>query len=1051
MVFTAEMSGIFISYRREDSAAVAGRLFDRLSQRFGKDNIFRDIDTVDPGAEFTKVIKERIRVCDVLLALIGKNWIDARDAAGQRRLDQPHDLVAAEISEALAQRKLVIPTLVERASMPTHEALPRRMTPLADRNAVEISDARFDYDVGRLIAAIEKVVAPQPEAGESSRFSEKGLRTRRELLADVQGEVADRLAQSLPSAALINVRKETQPQQVRRPWDVEVKVGHQPSTLLPPGTEIVDVFVREEVKGKLLILGAPGAGKTTALLQLAKHLAHHAEQDVSVPVPILLNLSSWKDDNQPIDRWLAAELKVKYGVRNDIGERWLNEGGLTPLLDGLDELEPMRQGKCVQAMSQFQQDYRPKHLVVSCRLAEYQNSSVKLQLNGAVCLQPLTDEQVRNYLVDAKAPELWTSIQNDTVLFGLAKSPLLLSMMRLVHQERSIQEWRELSLTRERHQYLFDMYIERMLSREKKSDEYTKEKTLHWLGWLARRLQDQGQAEFLIETIQPTWLQSRTQTWLYRFAVVLCVLLIFGMYAWGKEPLMASVASGTLAPTAAEHIDRSVGALGAHRSQNELVIDMIVGLIVALIVGLKRTIKPIETLRWSGTKAWSAMIRGLQRWSIAALRYGAYIGFLAGQFGFSIWYLSVSAGVSNELAVWERVGQISGVLAGLLVGVVILLAARSSVWVNRGFRGRPNISWSDALICGLIVGLAMGWSHGRTEGLGSGLMFAMLSALATGMITGLSRELSDRPAFRVVDALIVALIGWLIGGLITWVIGAKVLPVLPVWLDLWLSAWLGVALASALFAGLIAKLRGKARPIVCIQGPEIGLWAWVAVKWRKWLIAGIIAALAWSLTIWGLGYMEGALRGIALASSRFGLGMFVLLDGSLLAALLGAAMGALWGAIFGSLFGALGGGLTGPDIDRRTVPNQGIRASASNVGVFAVIGGLTVGTIWGLLNLSTAMLMTGLTPEPADWLYFGLGNVLLVALLSALLPGSACIQHFALRFILWCRGVAPWNYARFLDYVTERMLLQRVGGRYRFIHGLLRDHCATMEARRVES
>ena len=65
-----------------------------------------------------------------------------------------------------------------------------------------------------------------------------------------------------------------------------------------------------------------------------------------------------------------------------------------------------------------------------------------------------------------------------------------------------------------------------------------------------------------------------------------------------------------------------------------------------------------------------------------------------------------------------------------------------------------------------------------------------------------------------------------------------------------------------------------------------------------------------------------------------------------------------------------------------------------------------------------------------------------MALVSALVPGAACVQHVVLRFVLWCRGVAPWRYARFLDYATERMLLQRIGGRYRFIHNLLRDHFA---------
>ena len=152
------MAGIFISYRREDSQEVAGRLFDRLVQRFGKERVFRDVDAIDPGAKFAAVIGERIGVCDALVALIGKRWLEVRDAQGQRRLDLPSDLVKAEIAAALAQGKLVIPVLIEGTSMPARGALPAELAPLADRNALPISDARFDFDFGRLASAIERAL-----------------------------------------------------------------------------------------------------------------------------------------------------------------------------------------------------------------------------------------------------------------------------------------------------------------------------------------------------------------------------------------------------------------------------------------------------------------------------------------------------------------------------------------------------------------------------------------------------------------------------------------------------------------------------------------------------------------------------------------------------------------------------------------------------------------------------------------------------------------------------------------------------------------------------
>ncbi|MGH7928155.1 MAG: hypothetical protein ACREQV_10190, partial [Candidatus Binatia bacterium] len=184
---------------------------------------------------------------------------------------------------------------------------------------------------------------------------------------------------------------------------------------------------------------------------------------------------------------------------------------------------------------------------------------------------------------------------------------------------------------------------------------------------------------------------------------------------------------------------------------------------------------------------------------------------------------------------------------------------------------------------------------------------------------------------------------------------------------------------------------------------------------------------------------------VATFFSSLGLTVIVMLGGPILGALLGAALGVFSLALPVALIGALAEGLTGPDIDRRTMPNQGIRNSAVNAGRFALIGGVLLGSIWAAYNVVVAVLATGLAPNTWDWFHFWLSGVLFWAPLAALVPGAACIQHFTLRFILWCGGVTPRHYPRFLDYATERMFLQRVGGRYRFIHDLLRDHFAALE------
>ena len=150
------MAGIFISYRRDDSAASAGRLYDRLAHHFGKEQVFRDLDAIAPGAEFAKVIEERISRCNVLVAVIGKNWVSVKNVAGEYRLDDPKDALRTEIREALTQKKLVIPVLIEGATVPSAEQLPKDIAALTGRNAIEISESRFDYDAGRVIEAIEK-------------------------------------------------------------------------------------------------------------------------------------------------------------------------------------------------------------------------------------------------------------------------------------------------------------------------------------------------------------------------------------------------------------------------------------------------------------------------------------------------------------------------------------------------------------------------------------------------------------------------------------------------------------------------------------------------------------------------------------------------------------------------------------------------------------------------------------------------------------------------------------------------------------------------------
>jgi hypothetical protein len=151
------MALVFISYRRDDSAGYAGRLHESLERRLGSDHVFRDVDTLEPGQDFVDAINQRLRECNVLLAIIGREWLDARDVTGRRRLDQENDYVRLEISAALNRSQLlVVPVLTEGMTMPNAEDIPESLRPLTRRHAISLHDETWDSDVDRLVAAITK-------------------------------------------------------------------------------------------------------------------------------------------------------------------------------------------------------------------------------------------------------------------------------------------------------------------------------------------------------------------------------------------------------------------------------------------------------------------------------------------------------------------------------------------------------------------------------------------------------------------------------------------------------------------------------------------------------------------------------------------------------------------------------------------------------------------------------------------------------------------------------------------------------------------------------
>jgi len=153
------MTKIFISYRRQDSKAIAGRIFDRLEAKFGRDAVFMDIDSIPPGEDFHDWLNESVAKASVVLALIGHGWVDARDERGARRLENPNDFVRIEIEAALGRKIPVIPLLIDGASFPRADELPPSLQPFTRRNAASLDAGRdFNAHIARLIEALERIV-----------------------------------------------------------------------------------------------------------------------------------------------------------------------------------------------------------------------------------------------------------------------------------------------------------------------------------------------------------------------------------------------------------------------------------------------------------------------------------------------------------------------------------------------------------------------------------------------------------------------------------------------------------------------------------------------------------------------------------------------------------------------------------------------------------------------------------------------------------------------------------------------------------------------------
>ena len=515
----------------------------------------------------------------------------------------------------------------------------------------------------------------------------RALRNRRAMLSLVRSFwIEGVLEQSLHDAAMIELGMEEKLDAVEQLWDMVLQTDRE-DRVLPPGTKIIDVF--DEMGENLLILGEPGSGKTTMLLELARDTIARAEQDPTQAIPVVFNLSSWADERQPIAEWLVAELNTKYNIPEKITRQWVDSDELLPLLDGLDEVAPKYRDDCVKAINEFRQEHLVP-LVVCSRVADYEVLTARLRLQGAVLLQSLTPQQIDDYLggVGEALSPLRETLQDDPTLQELAETPLMLSIMTLAYQGMSAEDLRVLDTVEARRQHLFDTYVQRMFERRGVAQPCPPKRTIHWLGWLAREMKRRAQTMFMIEQMQPGWLQEDVERTLYASIIIWILRLVFfsslGLVISRLTTEQFCWLPGILLP---------VTVFGWCHSRK---------------LG-HAEIQPVEKLNWSWKNGWTGLICGL---------------------------------VAGKISLW-----IFGLAAGPTVGRIVSLVFVLTFWLTAGMsyaeigtRTVPNQgiqqSARNAGITWLIAGLTSGLIIGLVGGLISGLIAGMIVGLTFSLIFG---------------------------------------------------------------------------------------------------------------------------------------------------------------------------------------------------------------------------------------------------------------------------------------------------------------------------
>jgi eukaryotic-like serine/threonine-protein kinase len=692
------------------------------------------------------------------------------------------ELNAAVMQSPLGHKGKLIPVRVAPVEIPNLHAQPGYL------DLVGIDDDSARQRLMTILVKLGHVNPTYAVTGRTRRVVERANRNRITMIEKVRAIwITGFLVRSLPQQSRVVLAFSEKPDAVSGPLDLSVWRPDEVERPVPAGTRVVDVY--DATGHSLLILGAPGSGKTTFLLELTRDLLDRADRDPAHPIPVVFPLSTWAEKRKRLTEWLQDELNLRYDVPRVIAREWVATDQVLPLLDGLDEVKTEHRAACVASINRFRHSHGLLPLVISSRTDDYEALANLLRLGGAIRVRPITREQVNTYIADLgpAGEPVRAATREDPSLCELLDSPLMLNIAIASYATETRAPVPINGTLGDRRDQLFGSYVRRVLESRGAGSRYSAEQTLHWLSWLASQMRTHGQTVFYLERLQIDWLPEGRH-----LAIRACFGLAFGLVIGFLFGLIVSLSYGL--------------AYG-------LVVCIVASLANAIFWALpsahEHPIFPVEIVRWSwpGLKSFSggfSLVLGLGASLFSGLIIGLPTGLLVG----------FAYGLSYGLLV-----GLVGMLAIALVGVLPAVHENSvstfelSRWSGPGLR---SISLGLSLVIGLTAGMVFGLVGGVIGVLAavlfSGLTFSEIE-IKTIPNEGIRRSARN--------AILVTSVFGLVTGLAYWAVSTNIVGLnsrLRGELGAQPAVGFGLTLALALSGGLSAG--GEA----CIKHYVLRLW-----------------------------------------------------------------------------------------------------------------------------------------------------------------------------------------------------------------------------------